>query len=348
MIKKIGRKYYSGTKIYATELYEGLKKDKSLDVILIAAPENSVWDKSNFLFFVYGLYKLLNLLLSRKVDGFHALSHVYSPYFPILKLFGVKVFVTILDVPEAPLNQSRYFDKGIIDIVLNKLYGFFIRFADYYISISEMNKEKLISIGIKPNRITVVHLAAEEKFRPIEGLRDFKNPIIGFMGGRISKKTLINVVKLKRVFKNILKKYSNCKFIISGVDKYNRIQDIMMKEREIQYKKFIPVEDVGYFYNSLYLYVHVSDYEGFGLSLIESQVCGTPVIILKDAQIPKEVSETCIKVKSFDDLEKKIEFLLNNIDLWRKISERGLKYCKRFVWSKTVKKTIKAYKKLLT
>ncbi len=64
--------------------------------------------------------------------------------------------------------------------------------------------------------------------------------------------------------------------------------------------------------------------EGFGVPILEIQALGTPVVVLKDAEILKEVTKYAIKINNEEDIAP-----ILNI---KGISEEAIEYAKSFTW----------------
>src|SRR5690606_35896953 len=63
---------------------------------------------------------------------------------------------------------------------------------------------------------------------------------------------------------------------------------------------FIPVDDMPFFYNAASVFVYPSLYEGFGLPVVESMACGTPVITSNITSLPEVVGDAAITLSPED------------------------------------------------
>ncbi len=89
--------------------------------------------------------------------------------------------------------------------------------------------------------------------------------------------------------------------------------------------------------------LHLSSLEGFGLTILESMAVGTPVVVLKDAQIPKAVARYAIKC-SKQDVPKTIGLLAKEKP---ELSDDAIMYAKSFSWTSAAEKTLDFYKKVI-
>lgn len=68
--------------------------------------------------------------------------------------------------------------------------------------------------------------------------------------------------------------------------------------------------DVHRYYSAMDVFVFPSKYEGFGISSIEAQVSGLPVIQSKQVPVETKISDHCIFLNHYDDYEKWVDEIL--------------------------------------
>jgi glycosyltransferase involved in cell wall biosynthesis len=99
-------------------------------------------------------------------------------------------------------------------------------------------------------------------------------------------------------------------------------------------------------FNASDAYLHTSEYEGFGLPVLEAMSCGVPVIASNKASIP-EVVDDCGLLLDFDTLNYRdtIGELYSLID--GGLDSAALERSRGFSWERTAKKTFDVYEELL-
>ena len=91
--------------------------------------------------------------------------------------------------------------------------------------------------------------------------------------------------------------------------------------------------------------------EPFGLTLIEAASCGVPVVATDDGG-PRDIIKNCkngilVDVSKTENISKAINKILDDKDLWRKISENGMKNVrKHYTWKAHAEKYIHEIEKI--
>jgi len=102
-----------------------------------------------------------------------------------------------------------------------------------------------------------------------------------------------------------------------------------------------PDEKLVEIYDSFDAFFFPTKEEGFGLPIIEAQARGVPVIVFKDARIPEEACNYCIRINN--DLLN-IEEILS---LKNQFYEKIIQYSKKFAWKNIMPNILNIYKSLL-
>jgi glycosyltransferase involved in cell wall biosynthesis len=78
---------------------------------------------------------------------------------------------------------------------------------------------------------------------------------------------------------------------------------------------------------------------------MEAMQCGTPVITSNTSSLPEVVGDAGIQIdpKDEDALCQAIIELLNNSELRKKLSKKGIDRSRQFSWSKCAEETVKVY-----
>jgi mannosyltransferase len=118
-----------------------------------------------------------------------------------------------------------------------------------------------------------------------------------------------------------------------------------------RYKSFshISNEELNKLYNQSICLLYLSEYEGFGIPVLEAMSAGCPVIALKKSSIPEVAGNAGILFSDFDkkSVQKTIESLRDNKKLRTEQIELGLKNVKKYSWDKCYKEVKNFYHEVL-
>jgi glycosyltransferase involved in cell wall biosynthesis len=250
------------------------------------------------------------------------------------------------------LNKSRrIYKKNILKISIRK--------ADIIVADSHSTKRDIIEyFGVEDEKIKVVHLGVESRFRPIGNVEKYRlrnnlpSKMILNVGTLEPRK---NVVTLIKAFKRLREKgFEDYKLVIAG-DKgwlYEQIfkdVDHSGLKQEILFRGVVSDEDLPMFYNCADIFVYPSLYEGFGLPPLEAMACGIPVITSNTSSLPEVIGDAGIMVDPTDDksLSDAMYSVLTDKELWQHMSNNGLQRSKIFTWEKAAKEILEIYDEVL-
>lgn len=108
---------------------------------------------------------------------------------------------------------------------------------------------------------------------------------------------------------------------------------------------YVNDEDLPALYCAATLHVMPSRYEGFGLSVLESMACGTPVVCSNASSLPEVAGDAALMVPP-DDLQGWSDTVTRVWDddaLRAQMRERGLAQAARFTWANAARQTADIY-----
>ncbi len=321
-------KKYGGIARYSLEILNRLNKKHFVEVLEVLRDKN---------------YLLAPLRALKKTNVKYDIIHSITPEISFLlflskKFQKTKKIITFHDfIPilfPTDIN-TRWKELGKDYFYLTwRLSAYF---SDYIIVNSSLTKT-FAEIFAKGKKIFTIHEGVDKKFK-IKRKNKLQSPIkIGFIGRYSQRKRVEEVIKVGLA----LKKYIDIEVLIAS-NLPDNMKRSLEKNKIFKLLGRISEEEIVDFYNSLDFLLFSSLYEGFGLPILESQKCGTPVITYSDSLIPREVQEKTIKVKNAAEATKKILFFVENKKEYYKIRKEGYKFAKKFTWESTVEKLEKVY-----
>ncbi len=220
--------------------------------------------------------------------------------------------------------------------------------SDYIICISENTKKDLMKFcpEIKEDRVRVIYNGVAEDYcltdKGCDGIVPYgKQEYAVFVGSRAAYKNFELAVKAVAA--------TNLNLVIVGAklsDKEKSMVDGYLDRPERYFcTGFIDNGQLNIVYNNAYALLYPSEYEGFGIPVIEAQRAGCPVIAFNGSSIPEVTGDDTLLINNAETEQETVEKLkmLENEETRRKVVEKGLENCKRFSWDKAYRETVELY-----
>ncbi len=105
--------------------------------------------------------------------------------------------------------------------------------------------------------------------------------------------------------------------------------------------------DLPALYSGAMAFVFPSEYEGFGLPVLEAMACGAPVVCSNTSSLPEVAGDAAIYFDPTDttSIVKGLENILCITSKERWIyTQRSVNQAKKFSWQKTAQKTLEVYR----
>ena len=246
----------------------------------------------------------------------------------------------------------EHYPNDINKIATNFLQKNSIKYAqtsDKIIAVSEATKQDIIEeYAIDESKIEVVYNAVNTNFGT-ENLFDAKEkyannqPYFLYVGAIHPRKNIENLLLAFDQFrKNNFRKF---KLLIVGRKawKFKSVEEAyenMTFKKDVIFTGFVEKSELPSLYASAFATIYISYFEGFGIPIIESQKCGTPVITSNISSMPEVAGEGAILVNPFDVkiITSALGEMVNVPGLRDKLAEKGLKNVARFSWDKSAEK----------
>lgn len=297
---------------------------------------------------------LPRLLEKKNVSVFHGPAFMI----PLLKR-RMSMVVTIHDIvsfimPDTIPLKYAFYMRNLIRLVSRK--------ADRIISVSESAKRDLIAwLDIPEEKITVVHQAVSEWFRPADGSGDGGQAIrrkfgihgryMLFVGNLEPRK---NLIRLMEAFAMARKKLGGpVQLVIAGkkgwlcgdiLKTYERIRN----GDDIIITNYVNERDLLSLYQNAEMFVFPTRYEGFGIPALEAMACGAPVITSNVSSLPEITGDAALLINPSDvgEISEAMIKLADSESMRSQMRIRGFKQAERFSWAKTARETLGVYRSL--
>ncbi len=292
---------------------------------------------------------------------------VHYPFFdlfqrslPIPK--KIPTVVTIHDV--IPLTNPTAYPPGIKGAFNNYLQKLSLKNVAAIITDSVSSKEDIIKyVKVSAEKIYPIALAPTSHFRKINRTEELKRvkdryhlpgKFALFTGNVNWNKNLLNLSEAA------LKAKIDLVLIGKGFEEKNNLDHPEMKSfknflnlysnnPKVHILGFVKDEDLVAITNLANVVLMPSFIEGFGLPILEAQICGVPVITSNTSSMPEVAGYGALLVdpKSVEGISQAISKIMEGNKLSESLIVEGLKNVKKFSWKKVAQETIEVYGKVL-
>ncbi|TSC87748.1 MAG: Glycosyl transferase, group 1 [Microgenomates group bacterium Gr01-1014_7] len=191
----------------------------------------------------------------------------------------------------------------------------------------------------------IISLKSKVKSKKVLDKFDIKPPYTFYVGNAHPHK---NVEGLITAFLKLRETNPDLKLILAGGDSYfwQRIKKDQ-QEKGIIYAGFVTDEELVALYKNAECLIIPSFEEGFGLPVLEAMALGCPVVTSNTASLPEVAGKAAIYFdpNKIDDMVNKISQVLKNVNLRKKLIEKGKNRVKLFSWKKMAGQTLEVYTK---
>jgi phosphatidylinositol alpha-1,6-mannosyltransferase len=240
------------------------------------------------------------------------------------------------------------------------------------IAVSHATKERLIkTVPIAPEHVNVIFngvdpdrfypdMGSGQRFRKKFGIPE-EAPVILTLARIVERKghdTVLNALP------KIINHFPGLFYIIAGPGEdhtFYKLQKIIRKlgiSANIIFTGSVEQDELCAVYNACDVYVMISrdlpskgDMEGFGITYLEANACGKPVIAgdsggVKDA-VENELNGLLIPPDNPEILSERIIFLLKNTEILKKLGEAGrTRVLEKFTWNKIAQQIVQRFQVL--
>jgi glycosyltransferase involved in cell wall biosynthesis len=279
---------------------------------------------------------------------------------------SVPTVVTIHDLIPLLLREYR---GGPLVRLYTALVSTTAQNATLVLTDSEASRRDIIArLGLPPDRVRVIHLAASERYTPepspLPGEKPgfaektwFQQRYVLYLGGFDVRKNVATALATYRWVGPAIG--AECPLVIAGrlperdtpftPDPRRLAQEKRqgqgIDERYVHFIGFVDEADKPALYRGAVAFIFPSRYEGFGLPPLESLACGTPVVGSDTSSIPEVVGDAGVLLPPDDakGMAGALIQLATDDGFRAELSRRALAQAARFSWERTAQETLTAY-----
>lgn len=213
-----------------------------------------------------------------------------------------------------------------------------------FVTVSESSRRELSDLGISPNKIAVVHNGVDSSLSS----RKYKKsdyPHVIYFGRLKGYKRLELLIKAMKI---VTKEVPEARLTIAGSggaknELIRLVKELDLGKHTVTFRGYINEKDRPELLGSAWVFVTPSSKEGWGITVIEANACGTPAIGydvpgLRDS-IKNEKTGLLVKRDGdFMALAESIVKVLKNRELRNNLSKNAVEWSRNFDWDKTAEK----------
>lgn len=287
-------------------------------------------------------------------------------------LYSLKVDLVHFCMPQQPLLYFKPSVTTMHDLILLKTYNsdknwliyhvkqFVGRFVFWYfayksrfiITPSDFSREEYLKrYHISPEKVVTTHLAADiTKITPEKMLLPYKKYIM-YVGQQSDYK---NIRRLILAHQQLLHTHQDLGLVLVGskstLAKRNEAWVKKNNYQNIIFTGFVNDAELSWLYQHCSAYVFPSLMEGFGLPGLEAMVHHTPVVSSNATCLPEIYGSAAHYFDPLDvnDMAQKINEVLTDEALRRKLRKNGQQQLKKYSWKKMAQETLDIYQKAMS
>lgn len=305
-------------------------------------PEEVDWKKVNQIY-------SRNAIKREDYDVFHP-TH-YNPYF---LEYGIKkpYVVTIHDLAfERLRNYIQFNEQMCLDDFDNR--RDIMGSASKVVAISEATKRDIIDIYKVPEeKIDVVYNAYRELPENYEYTKIFDFPYILYVGTRQGPLNYKCFIPFFNQIVPFMKEHKEFRLVCTG-QKFTTFEKDMFRQYGLEDRvinKYCSEDELNSLYHYAFCFVFPSEFEGFGLPILEAYKNGCPTL-LNDIPVFREVAGDCgiyFDITDGQSLNEQLEYLyLKTPEMVKEITDKQKERLPLFTAEKMAEGYIKVYNSVL-
>jgi len=335
-----------GISVYWKELTERIQKNDSVNLSVLEYPEAEnnifrreiIFDKNQTkILSTFPSIKLLRYTNPKVNNDVNAIFH--SSYYRTAKGSNIKNIVTVHDFTYEKKMKSLVGNAHIIQKkrALEK--------ADGIICISKNTMKDMLELypNLSKKKMKVIYNGFNSNDYVYDPDIQIENSVL-FVGARKGYKNFDKAVES-------VSETTNVSLTIVGPPLDADEKTMLNKLLPSRYKSFSHVnnEELNILYNKAICLLYLSEYEGFGIPVLEAMSAGCPVIALRKSSIPEVAGDAGILFSNFDKKSTKeaIESLRDNKEIRSEQIELGLNNVKKYSWDNCYEEVLDFYHEVL-
>ncbi|MFB6145532.1 MAG: glycosyltransferase [Candidatus Nanohaloarchaea archaeon] len=314
-----------------TAMYPGAEKEEILDGVHVHrfGRENST---NEIMVNTLGQIKLNYLIQKLRPDVVYGVKSPF-PWFPLTRRKKVTAF--------HHLNEEVYFES--LDFPLDWLSYAYERLGvltskfEEVISVSPSTTDDLVEKGLEREEITEIRNGVNhEKFDAGFG----EKPRVLFLGRLDEGK---GADRIPEIYESVVEQYGeDFQLDIAGTGwRKDDIEEFASKHENVEYHGFVSEEKKQELFEKAWVKIVPSRREGWGLTVMEANAAGTPVVAFDNGALSHSVKQgetgQLVQNPHFQEFGQKVAELLKDEEQRHEMSENARSWAIKHDWEQTTK-----------
>lgn len=218
-------------------------------------------------------------------------------------------------------HQRPFYIKFFINYSLRK--------SDIQIATARREYDAIVKMGATNPKL-IYHCIDQNKYyyAPPEGRENFILTLTQLTKPNVKRKKVREIIL---AYNELIDLYPELKLYIAGdtaddgyPDLARLVSDLNLDDR-VKFLGRISDEEKVKYYQKCKIYVQPTSYEGFGMAIAESMLCGAPVVTSAVGALPEVTGDLAVFVEPDDinNIARGIRQLLDDRNLYIKLAEEG-------------------------
>ena len=254
-------------------------------------------------------------------------------------LFGKTIFL------------ETHFLAALYLYLSEKLFKYIYRRTPFLV-VSESTRQEFLELGFPDENLFIVPNCIDPSVYRTTGVKKSAVPLIGYFGRLKKYKSIDHLLLAYQIVKEDFPE-TRLRVIGDGDDRkrLERLAEELRLGGSVEFTGYAGGEKKVEFLQAMHFLVNTSSKEGWGLTVLEANACGTCVIAsdvpgLRDSVTDGETG-LLYEYGNIEQLAEKISVLLRDEKLRERLSKNALEWSKKFRWDDSAKKTLEVLEKVI-
>jgi glycosyltransferase involved in cell wall biosynthesis len=297
------------------------------------------------------------------VPGFYKKNFANKDFDVVVDDINKIPFFTPIFVKKPLLGLSHHFFGKSIFREANFIAGSYVYCAETifntvykntpFATVSKSTTDEFVERGFDASKFHIVGNAIDHSKFPMGICEKYPEPSVAYFGRLKKYKSVDHLVW---AFAKVLEKIPNAKLHLLGRGDFREYLESLCRqlniEKSVKFWGFVTDEQKADILSKVHCVVNTSMKEGWGITNIEANACGTPVISANSPGLRDSVkngsSGVLYEYGDIEELSNVVYMLLSEKELNDRLSVGALEWAKSFSWDDSARAMIKACEASIT